>query len=198
MSLQFPRMRFGMFSLAEFASIADVPVENIRVWRSRGHIGGGGGRGARYPASEVAEAMFRYDLSRYGIPPSESAEIGYDSAGRILRYIMFNHADCCEVRGPANAVKHLCELHQNSDALTKLYYGAGAGDELLVRLNGGELEFLPSGGDDLHLPAYRSALVFNLEGYATELAERAAKPIMTFQFECREGEQEVRASLADA
>ena len=197
MSAQFPRMRFGMFSLAEFASIADMPVENIRVWRSRGHIGGGGGRGAKYPASEVAEAMFRYDLSRYGIPPSESVDIGYDCAGRILRYIMFNHADCCEVRGPADAVEHLREVHQNSDALTRLYYGAGTGDELLVRLNGGELEFMPSEGEDLHLRAYRSALVFNLQGYAAQLAKSSDKPIMTFQFECREGEPEVRASLAD-
>lgn len=197
MSFHNPSISFSKFSAADFAQIADMPVEIVRVWRNRGHIGGGGGRGATYPSSELAEAMIRYDLARHGLPPSESIDIGYMCAGKILRYVMLNHANACEVRGPKDAVDRLRELWKNSDALSRLYFGARADDELLVRKNGGELEFRSSEWGELQAPTYRSALVFNLEAYAARLVEMAEKPIIIFSFNCKDGEERVRSSLGD-
>lgn len=196
MAFQFPRMRFGEFNNAQFAEITGMAPEQVRLWRSRGHIAARGGRNARYPAGELAEAMVRYDLARNGIPPSESVWIGYECAGKILRYVMFNHPEACEVRGPQNAVDWLKDLHQNTDTLTKVLYGAEAGDELLVRIDGGELEYRPSEDAELHTTDYRCALVLNLQGYAERMVRLAGKPIIIFKLECREGEDEVRSTLA--
>jgi hypothetical protein len=197
MTFQFPEVSFGMFTVREFAAISEMSEDLVRLWRSRGHIREGGGRGASYPANALAEATIRHDLSRYGIPPSDSAQIGSECAGKILRYVMINHADACRVVGPRNAVDHLRSLHQNSDALVRMFYGADVGDEVLARIDGGELQYIPFEGRDLHSYDYRSALVFNLQGYAKRIVELADKPILTFRFDGREGEEEVESTLAD-
>lgn len=196
MTFQFPEVALAKFTVKEFAGISGMPEDLVRLWRSRGHIRDGGGRGASYSANVMADAMFRYDLSRYGIPPSESVQIGAECAGKILRYIMINHPDACRVLGPREAVDHLKSLHQNSDMLVKMFYGADIGDEMLARIDGGELQFIPFEGRDLDSYDYRSALVFNLQGYAKRIVELAGKPILSFRFKCREDEEEVQSTLA--
>lgn len=196
-TLQFTTVKFSKFNAREFARIADMPEDLVRVWRSRGHIQAEG-RGAAYPANALAEAMLRHDLARHGIPPSESVDVGQDGAAKILALVMINYPVVCEVVGPAEAVSWLKQKYQSAGSLTDVLYGADVKDQLLVRLDGGLLRSMPAGAAELQKPGYRSALVFNLEGYAARLAEMAGKPVMSFEFECRPGQEMVHTTLAEA
>ena len=192
----FPTVRFSKFKAREFARIAGMTECLVLAWHENGHIGASR-RGTAYPSHELAEAMLRHDLSRHGLSPSETTDIGYTCAGKILRLVMVNHPEACEVKGGSNAVAWMKQVHQECRLHAKILFGDDVGDELLVCIAGSEFQFMPSGTDQLKLPRYRSALVFNLEGYAEHLATMADKPIMSFQFECGPGEKKVRSTLAE-
>ncbi|GAA5056375.1 hypothetical protein GCM10023208_21040 [Erythrobacter westpacificensis] len=114
-----------------------------------------------------------------------------------MQHVMLNHPVACEVSGPEAAVSWLRELHQSSDRLTDFLFGSEVGEELLVKVDDEEeFSWRPSTAPDLEHPNYRTALVFNLEGYAARLVELAGKPIMHFNFEVEEGEDVIHSTLA--
>lgn len=197
MTFHLPLMSPGKFTTSEVAMIAGMTQDLVRLWRSRGHIEVKGKRGAVYPAIEVAEIMIRYDLSRNGLAPKESKELGRTCALKIMQHVMFNHPSACEVSGSEAAVNWIRDLHQNSDRLTDFLFGSETGEELLVKVDDEEeFSWRPSTAPALDLPNYRTALVFNLEGYAARLVELAGKPIMHFNFEVEKGEEVILSTLA--
>lgn len=192
-------LEFGEFSTAEFSRITGVPVENIRLWRNRGHIDVPGRRVTSYPADIVAQTMIRYDLSRLGgLPPAKSDKLGRDCAVEILRSVLLNQPWACEVRGPYEQALEFHAEFSDGSSLSNMVFGPDKASNLLVSFDGADLEManerLDELGDGTH---YRSARVFNLMGYASKLARSAEKSVLIFRFPTINGEKETRMTMEE-
>jgi hypothetical protein len=191
------QLEFAQLTALEFSEIADVPVENIRLWRSRGHIEVSGGRGSSYAADVVAQTMVRYDLSRFGgMPPSQSAELGRDCATEILRSVLLNYAGACEVRGPEAAVREFHAHYSDGSRLADMIFGSAHRGSFLISVDGAEPQF--AAGDLAELidsEDFRSARIFNLAAYAKRLSSLKAKSVIVFRFPVLKGERETRLTM---
>lgn len=191
------QLEFGQLSALEFAEVADVPIENIRLWRSRGHIEVSGGRGSSYPADIVAQTMVRYDLSRYGgVPPSQSAELGRDCATEVLRSVLLNYPGACEVRGPEAAVKDFHAHYSDGRGLSDMVFGTAGKGSFLISIDGADPELMAYDlGELSDSDSFCSARIFNLMGYARKLSSLNNKSIMVFRFPVLKGEKETRLTM---
>lgn len=190
------QLEFAQLTALEFSEIADVPVENIRLWRSRGHIEVRGGRGSSYPADVVAQTMVRYDLSRFaGMPPSQSAELGRDCATEILRSVLLNHAGACEVRGPEAAVRDFHAHYSDGNRLADLMFGSSDQGSFLISVDGADPQLTLDLDQLIDSEDFRSARIFNLNAYAKRLSSLKAKSVLVFRFPVLKGEKETRLTM---
>ena len=190
------QLEFAQLTALEFSEIADVPVENIRLWRSRGHIEVSGGRGSSYPADVVAQTMVRYDLSRFaGMPPSQSAELGRDCATEILRSVLLNYAGACEVRGPEAAVKMFHAQFSDGSRLADMIFGSSDQGSFLISVDGADPQLTHELGQLIDSEDFRSARIFNINAYAKRLSSLKAKSVLVFRFPVMKGERETRLTM---
>jgi len=190
------QLEFAQLTALEFSEIADVPVENIRLWRSRGHIEVSGGRGSSYPADVVAQTMVRYDLSRFaGMPPSQSAELGRDCATEILRSVLLNHAGACEVRGPQAAVRKFHAQFSDGSRLADMMFGSSDQGSFLISVDGADPQLTRDLDQLIDSEDFRSARIFNLNAYAKRLSSLKAKSVLVFRFPVMKGERETRLTM---
>lgn len=191
------QLEFGQLTALEFSEIADVPVENIRLWRSRGHIKLGGGRVSSYPADVVAQTMVRYDLSRYGgVPPSQSAELGRDCGTEILRSVLLNYPGACEVRGPEAAVKDFHAHYSDGGRLSDMIFGSASKGSFLISVDGADPQLKTFDLAELNdLDDFCSARIFNLAAYAKRFSSLKAKSAIVFRFPVLKAEKETRLTM---
>src|SRR5690242_3300587 len=75
---------FAVFRPTEVGRITGVSPALQRVWKRRGQLPWGSGQPAPISAPVAAEMFVRHQLSLNGLPPSDSAEIGGESAAIVF------------------------------------------------------------------------------------------------------------------
>jgi hypothetical protein len=158
-----------------------------RVWRRRHQLPEGQGSPARFTGGEAAEVMIRYELSRFGVPPGESADIGKKAATMVLWFALLSADGACEVFGHESDVGQFLEQFENSHALAADLAGATTLARYVWRASGDKLDFVSDLQDVGLFGDFLSGFFIDLAHAGTRLAEVAGRPLLTVEIEPIEG-----------
>lgn len=177
------------FTPSELAAITGLSPEMQRVWRRRGQLPEGVGSPARFNATDAAELIVRYQLSRYGVSPSESADAGKRAAPLVLWFALLDADGACEVIGSEADVLSFLERFQEGHDLAAGLAGAATRARYVWRADGDELEFVSDLQDAGEAGEFLSGFFIDLSHAGTRLAAVAGRPLMTVELERSGGTQ---------
>jgi hypothetical protein len=169
------------------AEITGLSPEMQRVWRRRGQLPEGEGSPVRFTGGEAAEVMIRYELSRFGVPPSESADIGKKAAAMVMWFALLGSDGACEVFGHEDDIDQFLEEFDRSHALAADLAGAAALARYVWRASGDELDFVSDLQEVGLFGDFLSGFFIDLAHAGTRLAEVAGRPLLTVEIEPAEG-----------
>lgn len=175
------------FTPSEVAEITGLSPEMQRVWRRRGQLPGGMRSPARFDATDAAELIVRYELSRYGVSPSESAALGRRAAPMVLCFALLDADGACEVVGPEPEVSGFLERFENGHRLAAGLAGAKTLAKYVWRADGDEVELVTDLQDAGMAGDFLSGFFVDLSRAGTRLAEVAGRPLITVEMESSEG-----------
>jgi len=169
------------------AEITGLSPEMQRVWRRRDQLPEGEGSPARFTGGEAAEVMIRYELSRFGVPPSESADIGKKAAAMVMWFALLGADGACEVLGNESDVDQFLNEFEQSHALAADLAGATTLSRYVWRAGGDEVDFISDLQDVALFGDFLSGFFIDLAHAGTRLAEAAGRPLLTVEIEPAEG-----------
>lgn len=175
------------FSPSEVAEISGLSPEMQRVWRRRGQLPGGMGSPARFNAIDAAELIVRYELSRYGVSPSESAGAGRQAAPIVLCFALLGADGACEVLGTEPDVSSFLREFEDEHHLAAGLAGATTLANYVWRADGDEVELVSDLQDAGASGDFLSGFFIDLSHAGRRLAEVAGRPLMTVELEPTDG-----------
>lgn len=170
---------FTTFSASELTTIADIPGQIQRLWRSRGQLPGGGRKSGNFDAREAAEIMVRYDLSRLGVPPSETDEIGSAAAQIMLWFALLNSDGTCEVNGTQEDTANFLKRFQQDERIAGALTAEPKVQRYLWKAPGDKLSFATDIAKVIEAQGQWAMTFLDLEKSAFDLAEKAGKPLFS-------------------
>lgn len=165
----------------DVADISGLPPNLQRVWRRRGQIAPVEGTRARFTALEAAELMLRYEVSKAGVSPGESEDLGKLAGPLILYHALLDGDGAVEVTGPREHVEHFLAQFAEDTTLPMALAAVTEVKRFLFRADGGdfivtdELQSLSSAESPL------SGYFLDLEVAGRRLSDRAGRPLLSVE-----------------
>lgn len=180
-------VRQAKFTPSELAEMTGLSAEMQRVWRRRKQLPEGEGNPTRFSAFEAAEVIVRYELSRYGVSPGASAELGKQAAPLVLWFALINADGACEVIGHDPDVSNFLREFEHQRHLAMALAGVATLYRYVWRADGDNVG-LVSDLQDVGAPGeVLSGFFIDLSHAGTRLAEVAGRPLMTVELAFPEG-----------
>lgn len=171
---------FAQFTSAELCKIVGMPPALLRLWRSRGQVSCGGGKSGTFNSREVAELMIRFELSKHGVAPSLSDEMGCIAAQLMLWFALINHDGTCEAIGSEKDADNFIERFRADEEVAGMITGKPEIREFLVKIGTDNLKFQKELAPELlQFREARSYSVISLSKAASDLALGARRPLFT-------------------
>ena len=176
------------FTPAELADMTGLSTDMQRVWRRRDQLPEGEGSPARFSAIDAAEVMIRYELSRFGVPPGDSAEVAKKAASMVLWFALLGADGACEVFGQERDVEQFLAEFADSHVLAAEMAGATTLARYIWRTDGDEVDFVSDLQEAGTFGDFLSGFFIDLEHAGTRMAEIAGRPLLTVEIEPIEGQ----------
>lgn len=173
------RVEATLFGPSDLAEISGMPMQITRLWRSRGLLPEQPRGRSRYSARDIAEIMLRYDLSRLGVPPSESLEIAVSAAEMVIWFALLNCDGTCEVTGEAEAVEKFMVAFDRNEKLVDSISGTANAFQFLVSVPPHKPEFVAEIDDLFQSRSVRAAMLIDLSQVALDLGKNARCPLFS-------------------
>jgi hypothetical protein len=172
--------KFAEFTSMETCQIVGMSPALLRLWRSRGQVCGGGGKSGTFDAREVAELLIKYELSKFGVSPSNSGEVSCKAAQIMLWFALLNHDGTCEAIGTVADTDSFIERFRDDDSVAALLTDNPKFYQFIIMGSEGEPQFYKELTDDmLAFNSSRSICVISLQKAASDLALGARRPLFT-------------------
>lgn len=168
---------------AETERASGLSVDLQRVWRRRGQLPDRVGPHARFDIFALAGVMVRYALTRRGVSPGDSLEIGAAAAPSVV-WCALMHADgVCEVRGAVEDVDAFEAAYFEDAALIDRLAGVSQHDagRYLVAFDDEVPVLENEPGRAIEASGAETSYVVSLEVLGARLAERVGKPLLVAQ-----------------
>lgn len=172
-------MSFSEFAPADVARITGLSGVQQRVWRSRGLLPAVDGAPARFSSLEAAALLARYELSKVGVSPSESNELGNLVAPLIVLFAILDGDGACEVRGAKGDVEHFLAAFRQDTALPMKLVEVTNVARFLWRGDGGEFSLTDEATSLSTNPNPLTVFFLDLEEGGRRFYDRAARPLIT-------------------
>lgn len=171
---------FAKFTSTETCDIVGMSPALLRLWRSRGQVSGGGGKSATFDAREVAELMIKYELSKFGVSPSDSGETSCKAAQIMLWFALLNSDGTCEAIGTEADTDRFIERFKTDHLVAAMLTGEPEFLQFIVKSSVGDLTFYKELTDELlAFNSTRSIYVVSLQKAALDLAIGARRPLFS-------------------
>lgn len=185
--------KFAEFTSTETCNIVGMSPALLRLWRSRGQVCGGGGKSGTFDAREAAELLIKYELSKFGVSPSDSGEVSCKAAQIMLWFALLNHDGTCEAIGTAADTDHFIEQFKVDDSAAALLTDKPDFYQFIVLGTDGEPRLCKELTDDmLAFSSSRSICVVSLQKATSDLALGARRPLFTVDVSGDKPEPRVR------
>jgi hypothetical protein len=184
---------YSRFTSAELEAITGIPGPMQRLWRSRSQLPGEIATRAAFTTRDVAEILVRYDLSKLGVPPGASSALGASAAQTIMWYALLNADGAVEVSGSERCTASFLERFDEGDGLPNLLCQCPNKLRYLVKSSTADVpEFCSDLSQFIDSKAARSGAFLDLEGAASDLSERARRPLLRVDVGAHIGERRIR------
>jgi hypothetical protein len=185
--------KLGEFTSTETCNIVGMSPALLRLWRSRGQVSAGTGKWPSFTARDVAELMIKYELSKFGVSPSDFGEVNCKAAQIILWFALLNHDGTCEAIGTEADTDSFVEKFKDDDTPAALLTAKPEFYQFIVMGTDGEPRFCKELTDDmLAFSSSRSICVVSLQKAASDLALGAKRPLFTVDVSGDKPEPRVR------
>lgn len=172
--------KFAEFTSTEACNIVGMSPSLLRLWRSRGQVCGGGGKSGTFDVRELAELMIKYELSKFGVSPSDSGEVSCKAAQIILWFALLNSDGTCEAIGTEADTDRFIERFRNDESVAAMLTAEPEFYQFIVKSSEGDLRFYKELTDELlAFNSTRSIYVVSLQKAARDLAIGARRPLFT-------------------
>jgi len=167
--------RFDSFDLAEIVGLSGAMQ---RLWRSRGFLPGEKLSRLRFTSRDVAEIMVRFDLSKLGVPPSESEVLGHFAAQTVLWFALLSSDGACEVCGSVGATGSFLQRFADDAAIANVLCDNPDADRFIVRSPVSDPVTVSDLADYLEEQEMRSGSFLDLARMSYDLTARAQRPLI--------------------
>jgi hypothetical protein len=168
---------FNVFSPGELEAATGLTADMQRVWRRRGHLPARDGGRASFDAREAAAIAVRLELARFGIPPSDTLDVGDKAAGTVLHSALLSRSQTAELRGPIADVARVAALLAVDDALADSITASNSGGRYLWASSLSRLEFVDDIATIISQERFAGITLLDLTVIGVHLADRASKPL---------------------
>lgn len=175
------RVAFNAFSPGELEVATGLNADMQRVWRRRGHLPARDGGRASFDAREAAAIAVRLELARFGVPPSDTIDVGDRAAGAVLHSALLSRSHTAELRGPFNEVARVATLLANDDKLADSITGSNGSGRYLWASSPSKLEFVDDFAAMVSEERFAAMLALDLTVIGVHLADRASKPLFLIE-----------------
>ena len=172
--------KFTEFTSTEASNIVGMPSTLLGLWRGRGQVSGGRGNCGTFDARQLAELMIKYELSKCGVSPSDSAEVSCKAAQIALFFALLNSEGTCEAIGTQADTQRFIERFSNDTSVAAMLTAKPELYQFLVVSSDGNVSFHKELTDGLlALGSTRPGYVISLQEAARDLATGARRPLFT-------------------
>jgi hypothetical protein len=171
------RVAINQFSPGELAQATGLTTDLQRVWRRRGHLPERGEGYASFDSVDVAAIAVRYELSKMGVAPGDTARVGEDIARLVLYFALLSDDCAASVRGGLARLATINARFQQDDELAQRISGVCTRHRYLWSA---ELPSLHLDDDIVPLLSneqYPAMLLLDLVVIGMRLAENSTKPL---------------------
>lgn len=171
------RVAFNQFSPKEVAAITGLSTDLQRVWRRRGHLSACEHVRASFNASELAEIAVRYDLTRFGFAPPDTANIGQSVAPTVLYFALLTDIGAADLRGGFKRIAETAQRFSKDDEMARLISGVEDVPRYLRSIDPPKLELLHDVCASLSEEQSSAMLVVDLALIGQRLVSDNPKPL---------------------
>jgi len=171
------RVTLNTFSPGELEVATGLAADLQRVWRRRGHLPTRDGARASFDAREAAAIAVRLELARFGVPPSDTIDVGDRAAGAVLHSALLSRSHTAELRGPFTEVARVATRLANDDKVADAITGSNGSGRYLWASSPLKLEFVDDFTAMVSEERFAAMLVLDLTVIGVHLADRASKPL---------------------
>lgn len=171
------RVGFNAFSPSELEIATGLTADMQRVWRRRGHLPARDGGRASFDAREAAAIAVRLELARFGVPPSDTVDVGNRAAGAVLHSALLSRSHTAELRGPFAEVARVAKRLADDDRLADSITGSDGSGRYLWAGTPSKLEFIDDIATMISEERFAAMLVLDLTVIGVHLADQASKPL---------------------
>jgi len=171
------RVALNAFSPGELEAATGLTADMQRVWRRRGHLPARDGGRASFDAREAAAIAVRLELARFGVPPSDTIDVGDRAAVAVLHSALLSRSRTAELRGPLADVARVATRLADDDRLADSITGSNGSGRYLWASSPSKLEFIDDFATMVSEERFAAMLVLDLTVIGVHLADQASKPL---------------------
>jgi hypothetical protein len=171
------KVAMNHFLPRELALASGLTTDLQRVWRRRGHLPERAEGFASFNSIDVAAIAVRYELSRMGIAPGDTARVG-DEVARLVLYFALLSDDCvASVRGGLRRLTSMGSGYEEDDQLAQRIAGTTQRSRYLWTSEPPKLDLVDDIVPLLSSELYSAMLHLDLVVIGKRLAENSPKPL---------------------
>jgi hypothetical protein len=171
------RSAFAHFSPGELAAATGLSADLQRVWRRRGHLPARSQSRAVFDSIDAAEISVRYELSKMGVAPTETARLGEDIARLVLYYGLLSNDTAASVHGGLKRLGQIAGQFEADDEIARRISGTDSRWRYIWSPAPPALDLVDDFGAILSAERYAAMLVLDLAVIGSNLAVNSPKPL---------------------
>ncbi|MDR6708373.1 hypothetical protein J2X73_002752 [Novosphingobium sp. 1748] len=171
------RVALNQFLPRELALATGLSTDLQRVWRRRGHLPEREEGFAHFNSVDVAAISVRYELSRMGVAPGDTARIGEEIARLVLYFALLSDDCVASVRGGLRRLTSMGAGYEEDDELAQRVSGVQDRRRYLWSAQPPQMALADDITPLLSQEQYSAMLHLDLVVIGKRLAENSPKPL---------------------
>lgn len=171
------RVALNQFLPRELALATGLSTDLQRVWRRRGHLPEREEGFAQFNSVDVAAIAVRYELSRMGVAPGDTARVGEEIARLVLYFALLSDDCVASFRGGLRRLTVMGAGYEEDDELALRVSGVQNRRRYLWTAQPPLMQLVDDMTPVMSVEQYPALLYLDLAVIGKKLAENSPKPL---------------------
>jgi len=171
------KVALNEFSPKELALATGLTTDLQRVWRRRGHLPERHEGYASFDSVDVASIFVRYELSKKGMAPGDTAHVGEAIARAVLYFALLADDSVASYRGGFEHLAAIGARFHRNDELAQRISNVCQRERYIWSVEFPTIQLAHDIADLVSEEKYRAMLYLDLVVIGRDLAEASPKPL---------------------